>query len=257
MTKKQIKKQQQKEEEEDSSENEQSEEESSIDEESSLDGEELNDEFELGDDEEDSSNDDDDDDDDDEDETTKSNQKSNKKKNTDGSDSFSSAITNILSSKIKAHSQKDPILVRTRKKLVKEMVEEKLEVKAKKAIAAERKQKMDKARVRNVFPQIGSNGDEGEDEEDIEKQQARLNQYLEQEKRLKKIGQRGVIKLFNAILAAQRSTSSSTTNTSSNPVNINDTTTTKKSFVNVVEKEAATNVSKEKFLDLIRSGDTL
>lgn len=254
MTKKQIKKQQQQKEEEDSSENEQSEEESSIDEESSLDGEELNDEFELGDDEEDSSsNDDDDDDDDDEDdETTKSNQKSNKKKNTDGSDSFSSAITNILSSKIKAHSQKDPILVRTRKKLVKEMVEEKLEVKAKKAIAAERKQKMDKARVRNVFPQIGNGEDE---EEDIEKQQARLNQYLEQEKRLKKIGQRGVIKLFNAILAAQRSTSSTSTN--SNPVNINDTTTTKKSFVNVVEKEAATNVSKEKFLDLIRSGDTL
>lgn len=243
-SKKQIK-----EEEEESSQNEQSDEE--VSDEESLESEELDDEYDLDDDDSDNNNDNNDDDDDDDDIPTESKQKKSINKKTDGSESFSSAITNILSSKIKAHSQKDPILVRTRKKLVKEKVEEKLELKAKKALSAERKQKMDKARVRNVFAQIQAEIENDENNNDIEQQQqSKLNEYLEYEKSLKKIGQRGVIKLFNAILAAQRSSSSITSNASS-------ATKKPKSYVNVVEKEAATNVSKEKFLDLIRSGNSL
>lgn len=152
-------------------------------------------------------------------------QKQPNKKRKQDSEAFSKAITAILGSKIKAHDVKDPILVRS-KKSGKDLEEKKLEAKAKHALMVERRQTMDKDRVRNIFP----------------KDEAKLHDYLEHEKLLRKTAQKGVVKLFNAILASQKNTQTTLGAQKQGKL------------VNVVNKETATNMSKEQFLDLIRSG---
>lgn len=151
------------------------------------------------------------------------NNNSNNKKKA-GSESFSRAITAILGSKIKAHSAADPILIRN-KKPAKELEDQKLEAKAKRALAAEKKNAREKNHIKRVIP---------EDE-------TKLHAYLEHEKTLKKTAQKGVVKLFNAIRAAQKGTQ--------------DTLTAHKKgqVVKSLDKEVANNLSKEQFLDLIRS----
>lgn len=177
---------------------------------------------------EDDDDDDEDDDEDDDDEygliTNTGITKQPSKKQKLGNESFSKAITAILGSKIKAHDQKDPILIRS-KKSGKDLEEKKLEAKAKKALSAEKKKSLEKDRIKNVYP----------------KDEAKLHEYLEHEKVLRKTAQRGVVKLFNAILASQKNTSST--------LNAHKTG----NIVSVVKKETAANMSKEQFLDLIRS----
>lgn len=109
-----------------------------------------------------------------------------KKRKTD-SEAFSKAITAILGSKIKAHDRKDPILVRS-KKSAKDLESSRLEAKAKRALAAEKKSGIDKDRIKTLYSADSEN----------------LQELLEYEKRLKKTAQRGVVKLFNAIQASQK-----------------------------------------------------
>lgn len=112
------------------------------------------------------------------------------KKSKKDSEAFSKAMTAILGSKVKAHDRKDPILVRA-KKAGKEIEASKLEAKAKRALASEKKQSVDRDRIKTLY--TGETAD--------------LQGQLEFEKKLKKTAQRGVVKLFNAIQASQKSTS--------------------------------------------------
>lgn len=156
------------------------------------------------------------------------------KKRKEESAAFSKAITAILGSKVKAHDRKDPILVRA-KKAAKDIEASRLEAKAKRALAAEKKNGVDKDRIKTLYSSDGQV----------------LQAQVEFDKKLKKTAQRGVVKLFNAIQASQKS--------------LNGDSSTK----NVVQEEKgkyfkicvtrhllttlATEMSKEKFLDLIRS----
>ncbi|KAK9457511.1 Rrp15p-domain-containing protein [Dipodascopsis uninucleata] len=106
---------------------------------------------------------------------------------------FSSAMSAILSSHLKAHDRKDPVLVRSRK-VVKEIEDSKLESKAKREMRAEKKKVLDKERVKDVLSGIREN--EIRDPEQIKKN-------TEFEKLLKKTAKRGVVKLFNAVIEAQ------------------------------------------------------
>lgn len=110
------------------------------------------------------------------------------KKSKKDSEAFSKAMSAILGSKIKAHDRKDPILVRS-KKSAKVLEASRLEAKAKRALAAEKKSGLDKDRIKTLY------SSEAKD----------LQGQLEYEKRLKKTAQRGVVKLFNAIQASQKS----------------------------------------------------
>lgn len=110
------------------------------------------------------------------------------KKSKSDSAAFAKAMTAILGSKIKAHDRKDPILVRS-KKSAKDLEASRLEAKAKRALAAEKKSGLDKDRIKTLY------SSEAHD----------LQGQLEYEKRLKKTAQRGVVKLFNAIQASQKS----------------------------------------------------
>lgn len=96
-------------------------------------------------------------------------------------------MTAILESKIKAYDRKDPILVRS-KKTAKNLESSRLEAKAKRALAAEKKNEIDKDRIKTLYSADTEN----------------LQELLEYEKGLKKTAQRGVVKLFNAIQGSQK-----------------------------------------------------
>lgn len=148
--------------------------------------------------------------------------KRKKAKTDDGSTDFSAAMNAILDSKLKAHDRSDPIMKRSRKQ-TKQLASDKLEAKAKRALTAERKAKLNRNRVKDLLPTDDSTA----------------RDVLMKEKKLRKVAQRGVIKLFNAILMTQTKTSQE----------LNDST-----LIGATKKEQLMNeISKEKFLDLVQA----
>lgn len=98
---------------------------------------------------------------------------------------FSTAMTAILSSHLKAHDRKDPVLVRSRG-IVKEIERSKLEAKARRALKAEKKTKMDRERV--IDPITGLTELQKRDLDDI---QDAVKVNTEKEKTLKRTAKRG------------------------------------------------------------------
>lgn len=155
--------------------------------------------------------------------------KSKNSKHDDGSTGFSAAVNAILSSHLKAYDRKDPIMARN-KKVLKQSESEKLEYKAKKALLAEKKKLLGKARKTDIIP-IASGEDRSEN----------IRKVLEKETALRKIAQKGAVKLFNAILATQVKTEKEVSENLSGIKNKEE------------KKELITEVSKEKFLDLVKA----
>lgn len=148
--------------------------------------------------------------------------KKRKKNKDDGNESFANAVNAILGSKLKAYDRKDPILARS-KQTIKKAENEKLEAKAKRALLAEKKKVYDKDRVKNLLPTDDS----------------KAREILEHERKLKKVAQRGVIKLFNVIMSTQTRT---------------NTEVSKTKVLGEEQKEKLiTEVSKEKFFDLVKA----
>ncbi|AJW20102.1 pre-60S ribosomal particles component [Saccharomyces cerevisiae] len=184
---------------------------------------------EEDDDEEEEEEDDDDDDEEEEDDDFPRKKKSKNSKHDDGSTGFSAAVNAILSSHLKAYDRKDPIMARN-KKVLKQSESEKLEYKAKKALLAEKKKLLGKARKTDIIP-IASGEDRSEN----------IRKVLEKETALRKIAQKGAVKLFNAILATQVKTEKEVSENLSGIKNKEE------------KKELITEVSKEKFLDLVKA----
>lgn len=147
-----------------------------------------------------------------------------KKKNLDdGSSSFANALNAIVGSKLKAYDRKDPILARN-KVTLKKLESDKLEAKAKRALLMEKKQLYDKFRIKKILPS-SSNPQE-------------LKLVLDKERKLKKLAQKGVVRLFNAVLSTQIKTNQEIS----------------QETVGEVRKEELMNeISKEKFLDLVQA----
>lgn len=169
-----------------------------------------------------------DDDEEEEDDDFPRKKKSKNSKHDDGSTGFSAAVNAILSSHLKAYDRKDPIMARN-KKVLKQSESEKLEYKAKKALLAEKKL-LGKARKTDIIP-IASGEDRSEN----------IRKVLEKETALRKIAQKGAVKLFNAILATQVKTEKEVSENLSGIKNKEE------------KKELITEVSKEKFLDLVKA----
>lgn len=172
---------------------------------------------------------DDDDEEEEEDDDFPRKKKSKNSKHDDGSTGFSAAVNAILSSHLKAYDRKDPIMARN-KKVLKQSESEKLEYKAKKALLAEKKKLLGKARKTDIIP-IASGEDRSEN----------IRKVLEKETALRKIAQKGAVKLFNAILATQVKTEKEVSENLSGIKNKEE------------KKELITEVSKEKFLDLVKA----
>ncbi|KAJ5562512.1 hypothetical protein N7535_003037 [Penicillium sp. DV-2018c] len=102
---------------------------------------------------------------------------------------FSTSISKILSTKLPTSARADPVLSRSSyaTKLANDAVEEKLDKAARAKLRAEKKEELDRGRIRDVMGiQRGIAGS-----------------VAEEEKRVRKMAQRGVVKLFNAVRAAQ------------------------------------------------------
>lgn len=140
-----------------------------------------------------------------------------------GNETFANAFNAIIGSKLKAYDRKDPILARN-KRTLKKLESDKLEAKAKRLLAAEKKEGHDKQRVKDLLP----SADEPE----------KVREVIEKERALKKVAQRGVVKLFNAVLATQ--------------VQTNQEMSQEK--VGLAKKEELMNeISKSKFLDMVKA----
>ncbi|KAK9479857.1 Rrp15p-domain-containing protein [Lipomyces japonicus] len=121
-------------------------------------------------------------------------QKKKKKTKRTDPEAFSTAITAILGSHLKAHDRTNPVLVRS-KASARVIEESKLEAKAKRELRIEKKQLLDKERIKDVI----SGTREGET---AAPDAVKLT--TEHEKSLKKTAKRGVVKLFNTVLEAQK-----------------------------------------------------
>ncbi|KAL8793088.1 MAG: hypothetical protein Q9195_004294 [Heterodermia aff. obscurata] len=115
---------------------------------------------------------------------------------------FSNSIAKILGSKLSTSKRADPVLARsaTAQEANESLSNSRLEAKVRQKLREDRKKDLERGRVRDVLlgkderaPNDG--GDRGEE--------LSVGKIQEQEKRLRKTAQRGVVKLFNAVRAAQ------------------------------------------------------
>lgn len=126
-------------------------------------------------------------DDDDIDDLLAAQGKTGKKRKRNDPATFSTSMSKILSSHLTTAARKDPVLVRA-KQAGTQMEEDRLEMKAKRLLREEKRLAMDKGRLRELVP---TDDDEA------------AKNALEKEKMLRKVAQKGVVRLFNAVRAAQ------------------------------------------------------
>jgi hypothetical protein len=136
-----------------------------------------------------------------EDSDAESNPNLTKKRKRNDPEAFATSMSKILGSKLSTSKRSDPVLSRSTTALQasKEITDQALEKKAKDKLREERRVALDKGRVKDVLG--ASTAFDAERGEDVGV--ASVAETMELEKRLRKTAQRGVVKLFNAVRAAQ------------------------------------------------------
>jgi len=132
---------------------------------------------------------------------TNSNPNLIRKRKRNDPDAFATSMSKILGSKLSTSKRSDPVLSRsaTAIQASKEITDLALEKKARAKLRDEKKTALDKGRVKDVlgvstaFDAASGKGEGGPS----------VQETMELEKRLRKTAQRGVVKLFNAVRAAQ------------------------------------------------------
>lgn len=165
-------------------------------------------------------------------------------------DAFATSITKMLSSKLPASKRADPIVARSSESAAaaKSLVDAALEAKARKRLREQKRLAFEKGRVRDVLVPSKTrtlNIQTGEIEEipDGKEGEQTTGQILETERRLRKTAQRGVVKLFNAVRAAQVKAMQA------------EREARQEGIVGVKRREEkVTEMSRKGFLDLIASG---
>ena len=116
-------------------------------------------------------------------------------------DAFATSMSKILGSKLSTSKRSDPVLSRSVNALQasKEITDQALEKKAKQKMREDKRQAMDKGRVKDVLG-ASTAFDAANKEEGVPT--ATVQQIME-EKRLRKTAQRGVVRMFNAVRSAQ------------------------------------------------------
>lgn len=111
---------------------------------------------------------------------------------------FSTSMSKILGSKLAVSKRTDPVLARSATAALanSELANSRLEAKARQKLREDRKLELEKGRVKDVLlgTDAAGGGVVGE---------GSVGEMVEQERRLRKTAQRGVVKLFNAVRAAQ------------------------------------------------------
>jgi len=116
----------------------------------------------------------------------------NKKKKRNDPTAFATSISKILNTKLTTTKRADPVLARSKdaSKASKDLLESRLESKARHKIRTERKEALEKGRIKDILG--------------LENSEQSTQVIMETEKKLRKTAQRGVVKLFNAVREAQR-----------------------------------------------------
>jgi hypothetical protein len=159
-----------------------------------------------------------------------SNAAAEKKKRNDPN-AFATSMSKILDTKLSTSKRSDPVLSRskTAADANKSLADSKLESKARAQIKHEKRALLEKGRVKDVLG--------------LENENVATGAVMEEEKRLKKTAQRGVVKLFNAVRAAQVKAETAMKVAKQDGV------------VGLGKREERMNeMSKQGFLDLISSG---
>lgn len=145
---------------------------------------------------------------------------------------FATSLSKILSTKLSTTKRADPVLSRSAdaQSAARAAADSVLEVKARRHMKEEKLRALEKGRVRNIMaPEEGS----GRTTSDV----------LDEERRLRRVAQRGVVKLFNAVRAAQVKAS------------VAERSAKEGRVIGVDRREENINeMSKKGFLDLIASG---
>ncbi len=161
---------------------------------------------------------------------------------------FATSISKMLSSKLPTSRRADPIVSRSafaaeQSRLA---VDTALEAKARKRLREQKRLAMEKGRVRDVLVASTTrtlNMATGEIEEVPEDGAETTGELLAAERRLRKVAQRGVVKLFNAVRAAQVKASEA------------ERAARREGVIGSKRKEEkVTEMSRKGFLDLIASG---
>ncbi|OAA41971.1 DUF1665 domain-containing protein [Beauveria brongniartii RCEF 3172] len=192
--------------------------------------EDMNDEFDLG--------DDDDDDDEDEDGSRRP-----KKRNDPAA--FATSLSKILSTKLSSSKRADPVLARSAAahETSRAVLDSALEAKAKRALREQKRKAQEKGRVRDVLlaPVAAAAATPGPSRE--EKPEVTTGEILAAEAKLRKVAQRGVVKMFNAVRAAQVKSTEA------------ERATRQAGVIGMARREEKVNeMSKKGFLDLLASG---
>ncbi|KAF5567119.1 RRP15-like protein [Fusarium phyllophilum] len=188
--------------------------------------------------ESDEEEDDDDDDEgsEDDDEDGASTNKRKKSKRTDPN-AFATSLSKILSTKLSSSKRSDPVLARSAAahEASKAAVDSALESKAKRQMREQKKRAFEKGRVKDVL--IATTNDATGELE------TSTSEIMVTERRLRKVAQRGVVKLFNAVRAAQVKAVEA------------EKGVKKEGVIGMKKREEKVNeMSKKGFLELIASG---
>ncbi|KAI5461427.1 Rrp15p-domain-containing protein [Mariannaea sp. PMI_226] len=150
---------------------------------------------------------------------------------------FANSLSKILSTKLSTSKRSDPVLARSAAahEASKAAVDTALEAKARKQIRDQKRRALEKGRVKDVLIAT-TNEVTGELE-------TTTGEIMETERRLRKVAQRGVVKLFNAVRAAQVKAVEA------------DKGNRKEGVIGMNKREEKINeMSKKGFLELIASG---
>ena len=152
---------------------------------------------------------------------------------------FSNSIAKILGSKLSTSKRADPVLARsaTAQEANESLLNSRLEAKARQKLSEDRKKDLERGRVKEVL--LGRDGSAPNDGGEAG-QELSVGEMQEQEKRLRKTAQRGVVKLFNAVRAAQ--------------VKGEEAARNSKSSGRERRQERVGEMSKQGFLDLVSGG---
>ncbi|KAF7558042.1 hypothetical protein G7046_g5902 [Stylonectria norvegica] len=172
----------------------------------------------------------------DDDENPDSTKRKSKSKRNDPN-AFATSLSKILSTKLSSSRRADPVLARSAAahEASKAAVDTALESKARKQLKEQKKRAMEKGRVKDVLIAT-ANDTTGEIV-------TTTSEIMDTERRLRKVAQRGVVKLFNAVRAAQVKAVEA------------DKGTRKDGLIGVNRRSEKVNeMSKKGFLELIASG---
>ncbi|GKU16617.1 unnamed protein product [Fusarium langsethiae] len=175
--------------------------------------------------------------DDDDEDMDGTNPNKRKKSKRNDPNAFATSLSKILSTKLSTSKRSDPVLARSAAahEASKAAVDNALESKARKQLREQKKRAFEKGRVKDVLV-ASTNDTTGELE-------VSTSEIMETERRLRKVAQRGVVKLFNAVRAAQVKAVEA------------EKGTRKEGVIGMKKREEKVNeMSKKGFLELIASG---